>query len=234
MNERYVDATLEVEVPLGYPATPPSVKLLAEKGLGDARAGDLLKRIEEEGRNMVGDMILGHLCGVAKEEVTSMNEPEGGFCGLDSRRAANRFRRLADRSDALPPPNSANSLSVVGRRRLRCNAGTGVSCCYSDGFWGRGVYSTFDEHRLLTLRCIAALPRLQCVRGMGGDCGPMFRSTAVKEPRDNWKEWFCRFDRMRERTDAIQVGSLRISRVENTKKTRQWTSALDTTTFVQS
>ena len=61
MNERYVDTVCRLS---GNTAV-----LEAEKGLGDARAEDLLRRMAVEGRDMAvegGDMMLAHLCGVAK------------------------------------------------------------------------------------------------------------------------------------------------------------------------
>ena len=58
VNERYVDAVCGL--------SGDTAVCEAEKGLGDARAGDLLKRMAVEGRDMAGDMMSAHLCGVAK------------------------------------------------------------------------------------------------------------------------------------------------------------------------
>ena len=58
VNERYVDTACRF--------SGDTAVLEAEKGLGDARAEDLLRRMAVEGRDMAGDMMLAHLCGVAK------------------------------------------------------------------------------------------------------------------------------------------------------------------------
>lgn len=51
-------------------------------GLGDARAAELLRRLQQDAIESSGSMMLGMLCEAARDQLTAMNAPEGAciFC----------------------------------------------------------------------------------------------------------------------------------------------------------
>ncbi|KAK9806324.1 hypothetical protein WJX72_010353 [[Myrmecia] bisecta] len=82
VQKQFVQAKLVISLNPGYPAEVPQIQLQDVKGLTDARLAQLQRTLESEAASLAGEMMLGHLCEVAKETLTSMNQPDGAciFC----------------------------------------------------------------------------------------------------------------------------------------------------------
>lgn len=103
---QYVQAQLVLRTMSGYPAEPADLELRDVKGklcltlpcsskgaerperltiymdrpilgLGDVRREDILFKLRTEASQMCGELMLGHLCDVAREQLTESNHPEG-------------------------------------------------------------------------------------------------------------------------------------------------------------
>ena len=82
-HECYVAANLVLIIDnSSYPSTPPQASLQEIKGLTDAACTSLVHKLQDEAQNLSGEMILGHLCELALELITSANHPSGtcAFC----------------------------------------------------------------------------------------------------------------------------------------------------------
>ncbi len=80
-HNAFVLANLRLRVPAGYPADCAEVvdvSLTDTKGLGDARATALERKLREEAVALQGELVLGTLCELALDLVTEENRPEGG------------------------------------------------------------------------------------------------------------------------------------------------------------
>ncbi|GAX77937.1 hypothetical protein CEUSTIGMA_g5379.t1 [Chlamydomonas eustigma] len=83
LSLRYVEVKLTFELPLGYPEEETaSVQISQERGLGFQREAQLLQSLREEAATLLGDLVLGHLCEVAKDYLTKENYPAAdcAFC----------------------------------------------------------------------------------------------------------------------------------------------------------
>jgi hypothetical protein len=82
-HEAYVAGKLNILVDnSSYPTSPAMAILEDSKGLTDAACIQLQAALQNEALNLVGEMILGHLCELALELITEANHPSGTcvFC----------------------------------------------------------------------------------------------------------------------------------------------------------
>jgi E3 ubiquitin-protein ligase RNF25 len=82
-HEAYVAAKLVLKIDnLSYPTTAATAILEEPKGLTDAACSQLETSLQAEAENLVGEMVLGHLCELALDLLTEANHPNGNciFC----------------------------------------------------------------------------------------------------------------------------------------------------------
>ena len=81
-STKFVELVVVFNLPLDYPEQPPGISIRDCKGVGDARAAQLLGLLKAEAAGLLGELVLGHLIEVAKEWATQHNHPEGHciFC----------------------------------------------------------------------------------------------------------------------------------------------------------
>jgi E3 ubiquitin-protein ligase RNF25 len=82
-HEAYVTSVLKVQIDnQTYPTTAAMITLEETKGLTDAACIQLQAALQAEADNLVGEMVLGHLCELALDLLTDANHPTGNciFC----------------------------------------------------------------------------------------------------------------------------------------------------------
>ena len=82
-HEAYVSALLQLKIDTQhYPTTPIITSLHQVKGLTDAACAALQASLASEAQNLAGEMVIGHLCELALDEITNLNHPTGNciFC----------------------------------------------------------------------------------------------------------------------------------------------------------
>jgi hypothetical protein len=108
----FVEATLELEVRGGYPATPPAAALRAPRGLGEQREAALRALLAAEAAALSGEQVLGHLFETALDFLSAHDGPEPGaaccFCMEQGRRPP---ASACPASTASTPPAWATTMS---------------------------------------------------------------------------------------------------------------------------
>jgi E3 ubiquitin-protein ligase RNF25 len=110
-HEAYVAAKLVLTIDnTSYPTTAATATLEEAKGLTDAVCTELEATLQAEADNLVGEMVLGHLCELALDLLTENNHPNGTcvFCLED----------LICQTQLLP--NSAGNSSCYHILKLPC------------------------------------------------------------------------------------------------------------------
>ncbi|KAG7674514.1 hypothetical protein Ndes2526B_g05249 [Nannochloris sp. 'desiccata'] len=82
-HEAYVAAKLVLKIDnMSYPTTAATTMLEEAKGLTDAVCTEVEATLQAEAENLVGEMVLGHLCELTLDLLTENNHPNGtcAFC----------------------------------------------------------------------------------------------------------------------------------------------------------
>jgi RWD domain len=73
----FVEAQVHFVVDAAYPESRPRFILENVKGMSDRRVASLHARLSDEAEALQGEMLLMSLCMAAREELTTVNYPEG-------------------------------------------------------------------------------------------------------------------------------------------------------------